>query len=174
MQVDQQIEYWFRSYGSDVHNYLVYYLGNYEVEDLVQDVFIKAMRGYDKFAGRASPKTWLFSIARHVAHDFEYKQRMRRLLSIRLGMERESNVKTPEEQVYLREEQRELLQLIRSLRQSYRDVLLLRLVQDLSISEVAEILDWSENKVSVTYHRALKTLRQKMIEQQGGIEIAGE
>lgn len=174
MEAEQQIERWFRNYGSDVHNYLVYYLGNYEVEDLVQDVFIKALRGLSKFEGRASPKTWLFSIARHIAHDYEYKQRMRRLLSLRLGRELRSSEKTPEELIHLREEQEELIRLMRSLRPNYRDVLLLRLVQDLSISEVAEILDWSENKVSVTYHRALKNLRHKMMEQQGGIEIAGE
>lgn len=174
MEAEQQIESWFRSYGPDIHNYLIYFLGRYEVEDLVQDVFIKALRGLSKFEGRASPKTWLFSIARHVAHDYETKQRMRRLLFLRLGRERETRQKTPEELVYMREEQEELLHLMSSLRSNYRDVLLLRLVQDLSTIEVAEILDWSENKVSVTYHRALKSLRQKMLEQQGGIEIAGE
>ncbi len=171
---DQQIESWFRTYGSDVHNYLVYYLGIYEVEDLVQDVFFKAMRGLSNFEGRASPKTWLFSIARNVAHDFEYKQRMRKLLTLHFSKDRKELEKTPEEVLTLREEQEELLLLIRSLRPNYRDVLLLRLVQELSTTEVAEILDWSENKVSVTYHRALKSLRQLMIEQQGGVEIAGK
>ncbi len=69
-----RIEQWFTTYGSDIHHFLVYYTGRSQAEDLVQEVFVKALKGSRKYQGRANPKTWLISIARRVAID-EYRKR---------------------------------------------------------------------------------------------------
>jgi RNA polymerase sigma-70 factor (ECF subfamily) len=47
------------------------------VEDLVQDVFLAALKGLPSFAGRSSLKTWLIGIARHKVEDF-YRAQLRR------------------------------------------------------------------------------------------------
>lgn len=50
MNSDQQtISDWFYLYSQDIYNFLVYYTGTRDVEDLVQDVFIKAGRGLVSF-----------------------------------------------------------------------------------------------------------------------------
>ncbi|MGD6774654.1 sigma factor-like helix-turn-helix DNA-binding protein [Sutcliffiella horikoshii] len=56
---------------------------------------------------------------------------------------------------------------IRMLKQSYYDVLMLRGINELSVQETAQELNWTESKVNLSYHRALKTLEKKM----GGREI---
>ncbi|WP_254660760.1 sigma factor [Bacillus sp. FJAT-27225] len=42
MDAGQQIEQWFYQYEKDIFNYLVYYTGTRDVEDLVQDTFLRA------------------------------------------------------------------------------------------------------------------------------------
>ncbi|MEK3990370.1 sigma factor-like helix-turn-helix DNA-binding protein [Robertmurraya sp. FSL R5-0851] len=58
------------------------------------------------------------------------------------------------------ENNRLLYQAIQSLKANYRDVIILRGIKELSVSETASILHWNENKVRITYHRALKALQK--------------
>ena len=51
---------------------------------------------------------------------------------------------------------------IRSLKQEYQDVLILRFVEDLSVKEVASMMDKSEGAIKLLQHRALKILREKL------------
>ena len=67
----------------------------------------------------------------------------------------------PETVLELNERQKELCRAIQSLKSNYRDVIVLRGIKDLSIQETATILTWSENKVRITYHRALKALQKE-------------
>jgi RNA polymerase sigma-70 factor, ECF subfamily len=64
-----RISEWFHQYSNDLYQFLIYYLGSSDVEDLVQEVFIRAIKNMDSFEEKSSPKTWLFSIARHIAID---------------------------------------------------------------------------------------------------------
>lgn len=43
----EEIEQWFRHYSSDVKTFLVYFLRRTDVDDLVQETFIRAMRGQE-------------------------------------------------------------------------------------------------------------------------------
>ncbi|MBW5444777.1 sigma-70 family RNA polymerase sigma factor [Cohnella sp. CFH 77786] len=163
-----KIEEWFLAYGSDVHHFLVYYLGRSNVEDLVQDVFVKALKGMDRYEGRASPKTWLFSIARRVALDEARKKKWHTLLSARIRSETDVS-RSAEEIVFQREDTEGVYRVIRRLKTSYRDVLLLRVMQDFSPEETAAILGWTRNRVNVTLHRALIKVRELYLREERSI-----
>jgi RNA polymerase sigma-70 factor, ECF subfamily len=161
------ISEWFYLYNKDIYHYLVYYIGSSDVEDLVQEVFIRAIKGFDTFQQKASPKTWLFSIARHVGIDEMRKRnrlRMKEWISFR---DEQSDKETPEKILQLNENNKFLYQAIQSLKANYRDVIILRGIKELSVSETASVLNWNENKVRTTYHRALKTLQKNI----GGISL---
>jgi RNA polymerase sigma-70 factor, ECF subfamily len=51
---------------------------------------------------------------------------------------------------------------LKHLKQTYREVILLRKIQELSSKEVSEVLGWSEARVNTTLHRALKALKQRL------------
>lgn len=164
MREDYEVKEWFREYYNDIFNFLIYYTGTKDVEDLIQETFLKAIRNIHNFKGDSNPKTWLLSIARNASIDKSRKRRKEETKQNRLmrysGIEIPSD--SPEIIVGLNETRLELYTAIRMLKQSYYDVLILRGINELSVQETAQALKWSENKVNLTYHRALKALEKKI------------
>ncbi|MHC0037019.1 RNA polymerase sigma factor [Pseudoneobacillus sp. C159] len=157
-----RISEWFQDYSNDIYQFLIYYLGTSDVEDIVQEVFFRAIKKMNAFEEKSSPKTWLFSIARHVAIDeIRRKQRMRVKSLILMEKQAEIEINTPEHLLQLSESKKELLEAIRTLKTNYRDVIVLRGIKELSIEETAKILNWKEDKVRLTFHRALKALQKE-------------
>ena len=57
---------WVDEHGDALFRYALFRIHDAQVaEDLVQETFLAAIRGKDKFAGRSSVKTWLFGILKH-------------------------------------------------------------------------------------------------------------
>jgi RNA polymerase sigma-70 factor (ECF subfamily) len=165
---EELITDWFDAYADDIYRFLVYYMSTSDVEDLVQDVFIKAIDRYDSFNGESSPKTWLISIARNLAIDEarrKKRQDWRRLIKT---YEYKTQI-SPEERHITNESRQQLYQSIAKLKQNYRDVIILRGIEELSVAETAAILNWTDKKVSLTFHRALKSLKKK-VEEDGDYE----
>ncbi|PLS16510.1 RNA polymerase [Bacillus sp. M6-12] len=154
---------WFELYSDDIYQFLFYRVGSADVEDLVQEVFLKAIKGQNSYQEKSNPKTWLYSIARNVAADEVRKRNRFWKKKIRLKSEvYPIGCKSPEEILLVNEENRSLFLAIQSLRPSYREVLILRGIKGLSVTEAALALDWGEKKVRSTYHRARKALNQQL------------
>ncbi|RPF53348.1 RNA polymerase sigma factor [Aquisalibacillus elongatus] len=158
MANNQQIEEWYEMYSQDIYHFLVYYNRTHDVDDLLQDVFIKAHRNLKQFKGEASPKTWLITIARRLSIDRARKQKLKKWLPIKEDVESEQTI-SPEQQVVSDERDDELYTQINSLKPHYRDVVIYRGVMELTAKETAEILGWDSKKVDVTFHRAKQKLR---------------
>ncbi|WP_070119549.1 RNA polymerase sigma factor [Bacillus marinisedimentorum] len=157
-----RISEWFYEYSNDIYQFLIYYIGTSDVEDLVQEVFIRAIKNEDSFQERSSPKTWLFSIARHVAIDEIRKKQSRKLKGLILKNTSDYvNRDSPEKVFEFAETNKVLFNAIQKLRKNYRDVIVLRGIKELSVKETAEILDWKEAKVRLTFHRAIKALQDE-------------
>lgn len=160
--ISDKISEWFYQYNKDIYHFLFYYVGSGDIDDLVQEVFIRSIKGFNTFQSKSSVKTWLFSIARNVGIDEIRKRKRTRMINVFSFRGNEFKAeKTPEVMFTLNENNRNLYQVIQSLKSNYRDVIILRAIKELSVSETADILNWSENKVRITYHRALKALREK-------------
>lgn len=168
LDTGKQVEKWFIEYGDDIYNYLVYHTGSLDVEDMVQEVFIKALKGAQKFKGLSTPKTWLFTIARNIASDYYRKKGHLKLMPYDV-LENSPCEDAFDAKLEFDEDMHEIYTALKKLKKSYRDVVILRGIRDLSPSETAEILNWNETRVNVTLHRALKALRKQLsINQKGG------
>ncbi len=67
----QAFSTWVDDYSDELLTWASYKLGSQSIaEDLVQDCFMAAYEGYDKFEGRSKPKTWLFSILNRKIADY--------------------------------------------------------------------------------------------------------
>ncbi|HLO12301.1 MAG TPA: sigma-70 family RNA polymerase sigma factor, partial [Pseudoneobacillus sp.] len=74
--MDSVFDELYQKYHHDVFQFLFYMVRNKEhAEDLVQEVYIRVFKSYNRFEGKSSEKTWLYSIARNVAIDFFRKQK---------------------------------------------------------------------------------------------------
>lgn len=164
MGASSEITEWFELYRHDIYHYLLYRMGSVEVEDVVQEVFIKAFNSFHSFRGGAHPKTWLLSIAKNVAID-EMRKSQREQQKSRKYKEQGmpfAETPIPEDVLRLNEEQTELYRAIQKLKPEYMDVVILRGIKELSMKETANVLNWNQTKVRNTYHRALNTLRKQM------------
>lgn len=167
MDAGRQVEQWFHEYEKDITNYLVYYTGSKDVEDLVQETFLKAFQSFVRFKFESNPKTWLISIARNTAIDFYRKRSILHNLKEKLLRQTfEKELTITEEIVIQKDESARLLEAIHTLKNNYRDVVLLRGIADLSAEETAQVLGWTNNKVHVTFHRAVKKLNSLLKEDE--------
>lgn len=158
------ISEWFHEYKHDVYHFLVYYTGKRDVEDLVQEVFIRCIKSSNKEIG--NPKAWLLTIARNVAINASRKSKISIWLPAVMLDVLPATTKTPEEELDLKGELQAVYQALNKLKKNYREVILLRELQELTVQETAIILGWPPNKVTITLHRALKKLRDKLEEEE--------
>lgn len=153
------------TYHQDVFNFLIYLVKNRTIaEDLSHEVYVRVLKSYERFEGKSSEKTWLFSIAKNVAIDYFRKKQIRDRHSFTtFDWETEqlvSPMPTPEEFTELSDQMRQLLAALEDCTGDQKVVIIMRYMQELTIQETAEILGWTEGKVKTTQHRALKKLRE--------------
>lgn len=137
-----------------------------QAEDLVLEVYIRVLHSYKTFEGRSSEKTWLFSIARHVAIDWFRKQQTIRQRVLGTFDWDKQDVKDPDllpdELAVQDENTKEIYAALDHCTIDQRAVIILRFIQGYSIMETAKALKFSESKVKTTQHRGLKVLRKHM------------
>lgn len=164
-------------YHQDVFQFLIYLVKNRHIaEDLMHEVYIRVFRAYDRFEGKSTEKTWLFSIAKNVAIDHFRKTSVRQKHSMEHfdweTQQLTSSERLPEELSLMNEDKLLLYKALDTCTGDQKMVVIMRFFQDLSIAETAEILGWSEGKVKTTQHRAIKSLRQKLTAKEGGLQNA--
>ena len=160
-------EDWFNQYGESILTYILLMVRDYQqAEDLTQETFIKAYRHQQQFEQKSSVKTWLFSIAHNVTKDyFRKKHPLQHYLG--LTMEEKDYKPIPEQIVAMNFQNEQLYIAIQKLKPSYRHVIILRKLKELSTAETALVLNWSESKVKMTLKRALVEMKNELL--KGGI-----
>ena len=138
-------------YARMVHGILLARVPAPDVEDLVQDVFMSAMRQLRVLRTAAAFRGWLAAIARNRAIDYFREAKQRATFDEKT--EREHGVAGTQEAF-------EVLELIRSLPEAYRETLVLRLVEGMTGPEIAERTGLTPESVRVNLCRGMKMLRE--------------
>lgn len=162
----ESIKRLFELYGNELYQYVRYTLRDSALaEDVVQEIFIRALQAWPRFEQRSTARTWLWAIAHKYLRDvIRKKMRSMHFVGIDLDQiadkEANRNVLGP----------MEMENLVLSLPLSYRQVVILRIIQDRPTAEVAKLLNWPEIKVRVTLHRAIKKLRKFLSEESNRVK----
>jgi RNA polymerase sigma-70 factor (ECF subfamily) len=130
-------------------------------EDLTGDVFKSAIESLPRFRGPVEALGgWLFRIARHDLSDYRRRQARHLVQPLDDLLEEAAlaGAMDPEELALERVEGDRVLAALRQLTSDQREVLVLRLVADLTASEVAGILHKSTEAVKALQHRGLASL----------------
>ncbi len=134
---------------------MVRYLATFtnEPEDLCSEAWIKIAHSIKTFHGDASAfKGWIYTIARNCAIDLARKK-SRAGIAVELS---------EEDWVGENSSVVEIMDVIRRLPQEYAEIILLRIVADLDVNDVAEITGKTPSNVRVMTHRGLKQLNEML------------
>jgi RNA polymerase sigma-70 factor (ECF subfamily) len=145
-------------YARLVHGILLARVPPAEADDLVQDVFLSAMRQLRGLRTVAAFRGWLAAIARNRAMD--HFRQARPLVPLEDNMKHEWYAQSSEFDAL------EVLDLIRRLPEAYREPLILRLVEGMTGPEIAQQTGLTADSVRVNLCRGMKMLRGLL----GGVE----
>jgi len=138
-------------YSRMVHGILLSKVPHGDVDDLVQDVFLLALKRIHTLRNASSFGGWLAMIARHRAAD--YHRAATEVTELTEDLESRNS---PEDEAIL------ILAAIRSLPDAYRETLILRLVEGMTGPEIAERTGLTPASVRVNLHRGMKHLRDRL------------
>lgn len=155
-------------YESKVYSLALKMLRNPEdAEDVLQDTFLRAYRGIKSFKGNSTFSTWVYRITANSAL-MRLRKRQLPTVSIDDADEREAPINIadwapgPVEQMLNQETQAAMTEAIDALPPEFRQVFVLRDIEELSNAEVAEILDLSVAAVKSRLHRARLKVRNRL------------
>ncbi|MCG3198639.1 MAG: ECF RNA polymerase sigma factor SigW [bacterium] len=153
-----------------VYTLACYHLGSEEeAEDVTQEVFVRLWGNWREVGARPSCRPWLLRVARNLCLDHHrHRQRGHALFAqledpavLEQAPEREPG---PDQVLESAELRGQLEEAIRQLEDPFRAVVILREIEELSYTEIAEALEMSMDQVKVTLHRARKRLREMLME----------
>ncbi|MCL2773323.1 MAG: sigma-70 family RNA polymerase sigma factor [Oscillospiraceae bacterium] len=139
------------------------------IEELTQEIFLRAYRHYDQYIEQGKVRQWLAIIAENKLKN-EYKT-MKKYYNIdnyydindeffqnTLAAPESSN---PEDTVINSEQTERIMSIINQLPKKQRDVIIYRYMYDYSVKEVEQIMGITASNIKVTVHNALNTVREK-------------
>ena len=161
-------------YHAKIFRYLTRIVGQSEAEDLTQEVFVKVGQSLETFRGESQLSTWIYRIATNAALDRLRQPSVRhggeKLLPVEAIAEikADADIQTGElkastEQRLIRSEMNGCIrEIIQTLPEQYRSVIVLSELEGLKDSEIAEILGLTLQTAKMRLHRARAKLRKEL------------
>src|SRR6266496_3637726 len=131
-----------------------------DVDDLVQETFIRAFRGVHRFRSQCQFRTWLLTIGGNVLKDFGRRAGRRKVMPLDEGVR--DGRGDPHAHAEASEAEALLVAGLKQLPRLQREVFLLRAQQGLEYEEIAAALDTTAGAARVHYHHAVKRLKEML------------
>jgi len=129
--------------------------------DAAQEVFMRGHKGLQGFRFRSAPFTWLYRTTRNVCNEFNRRRQSESLVD-----EPGDTSSVPEQQVADYDSARQVRRFVADLPTRQREVVLLRIFEDLSVKETAHAMACREGTVKALLFKATRNLKLNM-EQAG-------
>lgn len=161
------------AYEKQVYNLCLRMCGNPEdARDLSQEAFVKAWRGLQFYQFEAAFSTWLYRLTSNVCIDFLRRKKRAPQTAPPLPNENGEDVEPevadshpdPEEQLLHRERQSQIAWAMGQLEPEFRQALTLRVIQELSYEQIAEIMELKAGTVKSRIARARWKLKKILLE----------
>ena len=137
-----------------------------DVEDVVQDVFVRVLQKLHQFHGKAQFSTWLTAITVNTCRSHQ-RRRLVRLRNLPRLLERFQGIREANNSRESPENLEEVRHAVRKLSAKYREPIVLRYFEELSIEETSRILGISANAVEMRLSRARRQLKANLLTDSG-------
>ena len=146
--------------AANVRAYMFCAAGSWtDADDMVQDCYLRALRGWGQFDGRASRQAWLFGIARRTRADW-YRRKIRKSAAVSVenldGLEGDLSEAEDANRID------KVWDAVGELGAEQSEVVHLRFAAGLGYTEIARVLGVPIGTVRSRLHRGLKVIRKKV------------
>ncbi|MCL2099860.1 MAG: sigma-70 family RNA polymerase sigma factor [Oscillospiraceae bacterium] len=163
-----------KKYEKMLYNLALNKLGNREnAQDLVQECFLRAYKMLRSYRADAAFSTWIYTIAKNLIYDFYRANKNKKSAEIPLYTEDGEDFKEieiadvssdPAEQLLKNEKIKKVRELIAALPDDMREIIIMRDINDMSYSEIAECLNIEQGTVKSRLNRARAKLKEYISE----------
>jgi RNA polymerase sigma-70 factor (ECF subfamily) len=134
-----------------------------EIEELVQDTFVRAFASIDSFRGESSLRTWLFTIERRLMLDRRRSERRQRA-TVPVEPSDAVTEYDPLDSLLAEEAESRVRRAVDALSPTQREVFTLRVEQGMSYKDIAGIVGTTEGAARVHYHNAMRAVKEFLSE----------
>ena len=146
----------YRQYANKILRFCYFKTSNKDLAaDMTHDIFIKVWKNLSSVEPEKF-NAWIYTIARNKVIDYYRTKKVHAQLNEQIT---DSGAKDLYEVAHKKHEFEKISGLLKRMKDDYRDIVLLRIMQELSVEEVADVLKISKSNVRVKTHRALKKLQ---------------
>jgi RNA polymerase sigma-70 factor (ECF subfamily) len=151
------------AYNDAIFRYCLFETSNREVAlDLTQETFVKVWQYMEDGKEIEHVKAFLYRVAGNLVIDYRRKKKATSLDDM---MEEGFDVEHDETDSLMdRFDAKQLMSLLNQVGDTYRDVIIMRFIDDLTIKEISKVTGESENNISVRIHRGTEKLRRLYLE----------
>ncbi|MXR03238.1 sigma-70 family RNA polymerase sigma factor [Bacillus anthracis] len=153
-------------YGQEVLQLVYSYVNNKEVaEDVTQDIFVKCYKSLHTYKGNSNLKTWLWRIAINHCKDYLKSWYNKKVIVTEDDFTYMESQKESAEQIVIQNaEDSRLASAVMSLPIKYREVIYLFYYEELSIKEIATVIEVKENTIKTRLKKAKELLKKGLEE----------
>ena len=158
-QAERGLGLMMQTYQERLYHYLKAMLKSQQgAEEVLQNTFVKAYRGFKNFRAEAKLSTWLFKIAINEANTFLRKQQLHQQRYTSLAQPLADDSVQASSLPSAETIEAYLQKAIASLPEKQREVFLLRYYEEMPYRDMAELLQTSEGALKASYHHAVKKI----------------
>ena len=151
-------------YRDNVYRLAYRMCGNaYDADEAAQEAFVAAWRALPNFRGDAKFSTWLYRLTTNAAIDVMRREKRHQTVGDGEMVDLADDADSPQETVERTEQQETVQKALATLSEEYREVLLLRYMEELDYAEIAEVLQLPSGTVKSRINRAKAALKTALL-----------
>lgn len=150
----------YNRYLNKVYNRVKSRVPMHDAEDVTQEIFIAVVHSLERFEGRSSFSTWLYTIVNRQIADY-YRQHYRKKRDKTISIDQHDHIDIAVEDDFM-EERVVLQRMLQEIPENYQEIILMRFADGLTFAEIADKQGKSLEATKSLYRRAIQTLTKRV------------
>ncbi len=146
-----------QQHHAKLYNFIYRYTRNrQDAEDLTQDTFVRAFKNFHRYDSKYAFASWLFTIGRRTVYNHYRSARQTEPMEFDIA---DTSIR-PDGAAEQSDTRNSVWESAKSLKKDYREVLALKYIEDLSIVEIAQVMNKSQSNIKILLFRARNQLKK--------------